>query len=299
MAVLYSAMGQTHESVGSAIRVWMGGQGRVVVWERASVPAGACCKPPARLRVAESPPVPACLPRTSTFAVFPSSASLSQTSVLLSSKPSGQGRPLRTAMRNPFHAGPPSSLTIVIKLGTSSIIHPETHQPLLSLLSSIVETICALRAQGHRVVLVSSGAIGVGMKRMGVRERGKGLAGKQVRKAASKGGRGEGVDSGPADCLWLARLEMLTLQFPTAGARCHRPGPAHRPMGQPLFAAVAADRPDPAHPGRHFGSDALPQRRQHADRAAEHGRRADRQRERHDLGLGTSAFHTRSSEPKL
>jgi glutamate 5-kinase len=84
-------------------------------------------------------------------------------------------------MRNPFHAGPSSSLTIVIKLGTSSIIHPDTHQPLLSLLSSIVETICALRAQGHRVVLVSSGAIGVGMKRMGVRERGKGLAGKQVR----------------------------------------------------------------------------------------------------------------------
>lgn len=88
-------------------------------------------------------------------------------------------------MRNPFHAGPPSSLTIVIKLGTSSIIHPETHQPLLSLLSSIVETICALRAQGHRVVLVSSGAIGVGMKRMGVRERGKGLAGKQVRPPSS------------------------------------------------------------------------------------------------------------------
>lgn len=84
-------------------------------------------------------------------------------------------------MRNPFHAGPSTSLTIVIKLGTSSIIHPETHQPLLSLLSSVVETICALRAQGHRVVLVSSGAIGVGMKRMGVRERGKGLAGKQVR----------------------------------------------------------------------------------------------------------------------
>lgn len=93
-------------------------------------------------------------------------------------------------MRNPFHAGPPSSLTIVIKLGTSSIIHPETHQPLLSLLSSIVETICALRAQGHRVVLVSSGAIGVGMKRMGVRERGKGLAGKQVRR--------EGRREGPA-----------------------------------------------------------------------------------------------------
>ncbi|QRW15363.1 amino acid kinase family [Ceratobasidium sp. AG-Ba] len=52
------------------------------------------------------------------------------------------------------------ALTIVIKLGTSSIIHEKTHQPLLSLLSSIVETVVALKNEGHRVVLVSSGAIG-------------------------------------------------------------------------------------------------------------------------------------------
>lgn len=64
--------------------------------------------------------------------------------------------------------------------GTSSIIHETTHQPLLSLLSSIVETVVSLRSQGHKVVLVSSGAIGVGMKRMGLLARPKGLAAVQV-----------------------------------------------------------------------------------------------------------------------
>ncbi|KAG6863279.1 hypothetical protein C0991_007038, partial [Blastosporella zonata] len=43
---------------------------------------------------------------------------------------------------------------------TSSIVHETTHQPLLSTLSSVVETVVHLRSQGHKVVLVSSGAIG-------------------------------------------------------------------------------------------------------------------------------------------
>jgi hypothetical protein len=43
-----------------------------------------------------------------------------------------------------------------------------------------VQICVRLREQGHRVVLVSSGAIGVGMKRMGLTERGKGLKRKQV-----------------------------------------------------------------------------------------------------------------------
>lgn len=50
--------------------------------------------------------------------------------------------------------------------GTSSIVDEKTHQPLLSNLSLIVETAHKLREDGHRVVIVSSGAIGVGMRRM-------------------------------------------------------------------------------------------------------------------------------------
>lgn len=64
--------------------------------------------------------------------------------------------------------------------GTSSIVHETTHQPLLSTLSSIVETVVRLRNYGHRVVLVSSGAIGVGLKRMEIPSRPKSLAKKQV-----------------------------------------------------------------------------------------------------------------------
>lgn len=64
--------------------------------------------------------------------------------------------------------------------GTSSIVHEETHQPLLSTLSAVVEVVVHLRSQGHKVVLVSSGAIGVGLQRMNLPSRPKSLSGKQV-----------------------------------------------------------------------------------------------------------------------
>ncbi|KAF2705663.1 glutamate 5-kinase [Pleomassaria siparia CBS 279.74] len=69
----------------------------------------------------------------------------------------------------------PGQLTVVIKLGTSSIVDEKTHQPLLSILSVIVETCVKLHQDGHRVVLVSSGAIGVGLRRMDLDKRPKHL----------------------------------------------------------------------------------------------------------------------------
>ncbi|CAI6337133.1 unnamed protein product [Periconia digitata] len=69
----------------------------------------------------------------------------------------------------------PGQLTIVIKLGTSSIVDEKTHQPLLSILSVIVETAVKLHQDGHRVVIVSSGAIGVGLRRMELEKRPKHL----------------------------------------------------------------------------------------------------------------------------
>jgi glutamate 5-kinase len=44
----------------------------------------------------------------------------------------------------------------------------------------VVETVIHLKKQGHKVVLVSSGAIGVGLKRMGMAVKPKGLSGKQA-----------------------------------------------------------------------------------------------------------------------
>ncbi|KAJ9635872.1 Glutamate 5-kinase [Coniosporium tulheliwenetii] len=62
-------------------------------------------------------------------------------------------------------------LTIVIKLGSSSIVDEKTHEPLLSILTLIVETAVKLHRDGHRVVIVSSGAIAVGLRRMDLGKR--------------------------------------------------------------------------------------------------------------------------------
>lgn len=65
--------------------------------------------------------------------------------------------------------------------GTSSIVDEKTHEPLLPILTLIVDTAVKLRKEGHRVVIVSSGAIGVGLRRMDVDRRPKHLAQLQVR----------------------------------------------------------------------------------------------------------------------
>jgi glutamate 5-kinase len=81
--------------------------------------------------------------------------------------------------KNP-RAGKSQALTIVIKLGTSSICDEETNLPLLSNLSLMVETIVKLRSLGHKVVLVTSGAIGVGLRRMNMDKKPKKLSAIQV-----------------------------------------------------------------------------------------------------------------------
>ncbi|ODA82797.1 hypothetical protein RJ55_01306 [Drechmeria coniospora] len=81
----------------------------------------------------------------------------------------------------------PKSRTIVIKLGTSSIVDEKTHEPLLPILTLIVDTATKLRKDGHRVVIVSSGAIGVGLRRMDVDKRPKHLA--QLQESTSQQAR--------------------------------------------------------------------------------------------------------------
>ncbi|KAF5318144.1 hypothetical protein D9619_012202 [Psilocybe cf. subviscida] len=79
------------------------------------------------------------------------------------------------------------SRTIVIKLGSSSIVHETTHQTLLSTLSAIVETVVHLKRDGHKVALVSSGAIAVGLKRMEMMKKPDSLSGKQALAAIGQG----------------------------------------------------------------------------------------------------------------
>ncbi|KAK5111698.1 hypothetical protein LTR62_004804 [Meristemomyces frigidus] len=66
-------------------------------------------------------------------------------------------------------------LTIVIKLGTSSIVNETTHEPLLSTLSTIVETAVSLHHEGHRIIICSSGAIGMALRQMNLERRPKHL----------------------------------------------------------------------------------------------------------------------------
>lgn len=81
----------------------------------------------------------------------------------------------------------PMTKTIVIKIGTSSLTQPETGQLALSTIATLTETLCDLTRQGHRVILVSSGAVGVGCARLGLTERPKAIALKQAVAAVGQG----------------------------------------------------------------------------------------------------------------
>lgn len=56
--------------------------------------------------------------------------------------------------------------TIIIKVGTSSICDEHNYFPKLANLSMLVEAIMELKSLGHRPVLVSSGAVGTGLRRL-------------------------------------------------------------------------------------------------------------------------------------
>ena len=79
------------------------------------------------------------------------------------------------------------SQTIVVKIGTSSLTQPETGKMALSTIAGLVEALTDLRQLGHRVVLVSSGAVGVGCTRLGLTERPRTIAMKQAVAAVGQG----------------------------------------------------------------------------------------------------------------
>ena len=76
---------------------------------------------------------------------------------------------------------------IVIKLGTSSICDEKSFYPKLASLSALVETVVKLRINGHQVLVVTSGAVGVGLRRMNFTERPKALSQIQATAAVGQG----------------------------------------------------------------------------------------------------------------
>jgi len=79
------------------------------------------------------------------------------------------------------------ALTLVIKIGTSSLTDPETGNLALSTLALLVEVLSQLRHQGHRVILVTSGAVGVGCSRLDLKKRPRDIALKQAIAAVGQG----------------------------------------------------------------------------------------------------------------
>lgn len=79
------------------------------------------------------------------------------------------------------------SYVIVIKLGSSSLVDEKTKEPKLSIMSLIVETVVNLRRRGHKVIIVSSGGIAVGLKTLNLESRPKKLSKVQAIAAVGQG----------------------------------------------------------------------------------------------------------------
>ena len=69
---------------------------------------------------------------------------------------------------------------VVVKIGSSSLQHPETGDMNLIKMEHLARELCDLRNQGMDVCLVSSGAIATGRKTIGLTERPKNISVKQA-----------------------------------------------------------------------------------------------------------------------
>ena len=76
-------------------------------------------------------------------------------------------------------------MRIVVKIGTSTLAHA-TGLLNIRLVESLCKVLSDLKSAGHEVVLVSSGAIGMGVGKLGLRERPKDIPSKQAAAAVGQ-----------------------------------------------------------------------------------------------------------------
>ena len=69
---------------------------------------------------------------------------------------------------------------IVVKIGSSSLTHPETGELNLLKIEKLVRILCDLKGEGKDVVLVSSGAIAAGRQALGGQKRPVSISEKQA-----------------------------------------------------------------------------------------------------------------------
>lgn len=75
---------------------------------------------------------------------------------------------------------------IVVKVGTSTLTH-DTGKTNISKISELVRVLADLHNMGHEVILVSSGAIGIGTARLGLGKKPKSIKGRQAAAAVGQG----------------------------------------------------------------------------------------------------------------
>ena len=76
-------------------------------------------------------------------------------------------------------------MRIVIKIGTSTLAHPTGHLN-IRLVEHLCKVLSDIKNSGHQLILVSSGAIGMGVGKMGLRERPKDIPTKQAAAAVGQ-----------------------------------------------------------------------------------------------------------------
>lgn len=76
-------------------------------------------------------------------------------------------------------------MRVVIKIGTSTLTHPTGHLN-IRLTEQLCKTISDIRNAGHQVILVSSGAIGMGVSKLGLLQRPKDIPTKQAAAAVGQ-----------------------------------------------------------------------------------------------------------------
>ena len=75
---------------------------------------------------------------------------------------------------------------IVVKVGTSPLTH-DTGKTNIAKISELVRVLADLHNMGHEVILVSSGAIGIGTARLGLGKKPKSIKGRQAAAAVGQG----------------------------------------------------------------------------------------------------------------
>lgn len=76
-------------------------------------------------------------------------------------------------------------MRIVVKIGTSTLAHPTGHLNIRRV-AELCQILSDIKNAGHEVILVSSGAIGMGVGKLGLRERPKDIPSKQAAAAVGQ-----------------------------------------------------------------------------------------------------------------